>query len=272
MSIVRYFVVFVCLLCAGNSYGQMLGWELGGWIGGSNYFGDLNTNYRLNRIQLAGGVMGRYNFNERLCFRLGANLGSIKAFDSDSKNVYEQRRNLSFKSLIAEGMGDFEFNFLPYVHGHREYFYTPYVYLGLGWFYFNPKTKLDGTWYNLREFGTEGQFKGEEYNTIQTAIHYGLGFKIDLNYRWSINVEASARKIFTDYLDDVSKVYPDMGDLESQRGETAVMLSDRSEIPQIGQPGRQRGNGKKNDFYGMVGVGVMYYFGSIRCPAPGGGH
>ena len=44
----------------------MRGWEAGGQIGVSNYFGDLNTNWRLDRMHLAGGLNARYNFNDRL--------------------------------------------------------------------------------------------------------------------------------------------------------------------------------------------------------------
>lgn len=245
----------------------MRGWEAGGQIGVSNYFGDLNTNWRLNRLHLAGGLNARYNFNDRLALKFGLNAGSISADDADSKNIFEQRRNLSFRSIIADAALQFEFNFLPYIHGHREYWYTPYMFAGPSFFYFNPQAELDGTRYNLSQYGTEGQFRGEEYTTTQGAIAYGVGFKMDLSYRWSINVELSARKVFTDYLDDVSGNYADVRDIRAQRGIIGADLSDRSIEPKIGAPGRQRGNGKNNDSYMLLGIGLQYYFGSIRCPA-----
>ena len=248
------------------AYGQMKGWELGGWVGGSNYFGDLNTEWRINRTHPAGGIAVRYNFNDRLALRFGYAMGSISAYDSDSKNIFEQTRNLHFRSLIADGSAVLEFNFLSYVHGHKEYYYTPYVLVGPAFYYFNPQAQLNGTWYNLREYGTEGQFRGEEYNTTQAAIAYGLGMKIDLSYRWSLNFEISGRKLFTDYLDDVSGVYADVDDILAQRGEIAAALSDPSFEPKIGEAGKQRGNGKNNDMYVVAGVGLVYYFGQIRCP------
>lgn len=245
---------------------QMRGWEVGGWAGASNYFGDLNTSWRLNRLHAAGGVMARYNFNDRLAFRFGPSVGSISAYDSDSKNIYELRRNLSFKSLIVDAAAQFEFNFLPYVHGDRDYFFTPYMFGGTNFFYFNPKAELDGSTYALRDLGTEGQFHGEEYNTTQWGLVYGFGFKVDLSYRWSLDFALSGRRIFTDYLDDVHGVYADVRDISAQRGEIAAMLSDRSTEPQIGLPGRQRGNGKNNDTYVFASIGLNYYFGQIRCP------
>lgn len=268
MNQFRRSVIICGLVCASlNLFGQMRGWEAGAWLGTSNYFGDLNTNWRLNRVQLAGGLSARYNLNDRLCVRFGANAGSLSANDADSKNIYEKRRNLNFQTFIAEGTFLFEFNFLPYVHGHREYYYTPYVLLGPSVFYFNPKTELNGKTYKLRDYGTEGQFRGEEYNTMQGAIAYGIGFKIDLSYRWSLNVELSGRRLFSDYIDDVSGIYADPRDIRAQRGEIAEALADRSIEPKIGLAGRQRGNGKKNDTFVMAGVSILYYFGSIRCPA-----
>ncbi|TNE69200.1 MAG: hypothetical protein EP344_00635 [Bacteroidetes bacterium] len=255
------------LLLSGTAFAQMKGWELGGWAGASNYFGDLNTNYRVNRAHFAGGLLTRYNFNERLAIRFGASYGRISATDADSRNIYEQRRNLSFRSDIVDGAMLLEFNFLPYMHGHREYFYTPYVFAGPAIFYYQPQAELDGVWYNLPELGTEGQFRGDEYSTTQGAIAYGLGFKVDFSYRWSMTVELSARSVFTDYLDDVSGVYADWRDIRSLRGDIAAQLADRSGEPQIGEPGRQRGNGKNNDMYAFLGVSIQYYFGEIRCPS-----
>lgn len=245
------------------------GWETGGWLGTSAYFGDLNTEFNLVP-GLAGGLVGRYNFNDRICVKFSANYGSVRADDADSKISYQQTRNLHFRSNIFEGTSQLEFNFLPYVHGSRDQFYTPYLFAGISVFHFEPQAEYEGEWVDLRPLGTEGQFKGEEYSTFQGAIAYGAGFKIDLSYEWSLNFELSARRLFTDYLDDVSTVYPDFNDLGALHGQQAVDLSDPS-IPnaegiQLGAPGRQRGNSNNNDIYAFFGVGLVYYFGDIRCP------
>ncbi len=270
ISVVKKTLFTILFALSSFMASAQLGWEAGGWLGVSYYFGDLNTNFNLSRPGLAGGLIGRWNFNERLCLKLGANYGSVRAYDSDSDNSFERARNLSFKSTIIDGTAQFEFNFLPYIHGSRDQFYTPYLFAGFSVFYFNPKAEYNGEWVELRPLGTEGQFKGEEYYTAQGALTYGVGFKIDLSYEWSLNFELSARRAFTDYLDDVSTVYPDMDDVEALRGQIAVDLSDRSvvgpnETP-IGQPGRQRGDKNNNDSYAMFGIGLVYYFGDIRCP------
>ena len=257
------------------------GLEVGGWLGISNYFGDLNTNMRLNRIGPAGGIGFRYNFNERIAVKLSGNYGTVQGYDSDSPNIYERARNLHFKSQVADAGLQLDFNFLPYNHGSKDENWTPYLFLGMGVSYCNPKAKMDGDWYELRPFGTEGQFKGEEYYTVAGGWVYGAGFKIDLNYEWSLNIDISARRLFSDYLDDVSGRYPDAGNVEDLRGEFATRFIDRSgelfakdpdfftrnsiEYP-IGEEGRQRGNSGDKDTYVYFGIGIYYYFGDLKCP------
>ncbi len=262
------FLLFAFFLF-GSSLSAQQGWELGGWVGTSNYFGDLNTTFNVKEAGLAAGIIARYNFNTRICMKVTGNYLRVGGTDANSDNTFERTRNLNFRSDVWDGSFNFEFNFLNYVHGSRDEFFTPYLFAGFSIFQYNPTTELDGVTYELRAFGTEGQFRGEEYSTVSGGLNYGLGFKIDLSYRWSVNIELSGRKIFTDYLDDVSGVYPDFNDLESLRGDIAVALSDRSvgaEGVSVAQEGRQRGNGRKNDSYATLGVGIVYYFGSLKCP------
>lgn len=225
----------------------------------------------MSHINIAAGAAARYNFNERIAFKLSANYGNIAADDANSTNPFERSRNLSFQSILMDGAAQLEFNFLPYVHGDKEQFFTPYLFGGLGIFYFNPKTEYEGQLVELRPLGTEGQFKGEEYFSTAGSIVYGGGLKIDLSYEWSLNFMLSARKLMTDFVDDVSGTYPDVDDLENLRGQLAVELSNRSipidGVPEtLGNTGQQRGDSSNNDTYVFLGVGVMYYFGDLRCP------
>ncbi len=251
-----------------SSFAQK-GWETGAGLGMTHYFGDLNTDNEINAIGIGGKVFARYNFNNRIAWALGLHYGQISGSDENSENNFENLRNLSFRSNVGDITSHFEFNFLPYNHGSRDKFYTPYLFGGFNVYTYNPQAELDGVWHDLRPLGTEGQFIGEEYNTIDMGLTYGGGIKVSLSFEWSIEVELSARYLFTDYLDDVSTSYPDYDDLEGLRGELSVMLADRSvevaEVP-IGETGRQRGNSTDNDFYSFLTVNVVYYFGGITCP------
>jgi len=251
------------------------GWEAGVWLGTAAYFGDLNTSYNLSLPGPAGGVLGRFNFNNRLCLKFGVSAAQVRGDDAVSKNTFERARNLSFRSTVVEGAAQLEFNFLPYTHGSAEEFYTPYLFAGLNVFYYNPQANYQDAWVNLRPLGTEGQFKGEEYFSTSGGFVYGIGVKLDLSYEWSINVELGARTLFTDYIDDVSTVYADKEDLLRDRGAVAAALSDRSILlpgvndAQIGDPGTQRGSTSLSDSYVLLGVGVVYYFGDLKCPTYG---
>jgi opacity protein-like surface antigen len=271
---VKKIILFVAtFLCTTTWTTAQRGWEIGGWAGVSHYFGDLNTTADLSRPGFAGGGIARFNINERLCLKMSANYGYISANDKNSRNPFELRRNLNFRTNIFEGVGQFEFNFMPYNYFDKAQWFSPYLFGGFGVFNFNPQGKFNNTWYDLRPLGTEGQFPGEEYYTSQMAFVYGGGFKIAVSEVWSINFELSLRKLFTDYLDDVSKTYPNMNDVRKQHGAIAVSLSDPSIVaenqPKVGQFQRQRGDSRTNDMYTFFGVSLLYYFGDLRCPPVG---
>lgn len=244
--------------------------ELGFNAGVAYYFGDLNTQFDLSSPGIALNAYGRYNLDERVSLKLGFYYGRIKGDDSKSDNAFQQARNLNFFSDVWDGTLQLEFNFFPYIHGSKDRYFTPYIFGGLSAVHFNPKTKLDGTTYKLQEFGTEGQPVGDEYALFNIGIAYGGGLKWDLNYYWSMNVELSGRVLFTDYLDDVSTVYPDPLVQEAVRGPIGAALSDRSDPDapggKIGREGVQRGNSKNNDSYNFLSVGIAYYFGRVQCP------
>ncbi len=271
-------LLLIFLFLSSLSARAQYGWELGGQLGMGQYFGDLNTDYSLRSPGPAAAVLARYNLSNRWAVRLAGGYTRVRAADANSANVYERARNLSFRSDVIDGALGAEFNFLTYNHGSRDRFYTPYVFGGLLVSRFNPQAELDGTWVDLRDYGTEGQFAGEEYYNTSLGLNYGLGFKVDLSFEWSLNFEFSARQLFSDYLDDVSTVYPGAELLDQNgRGADAILLSDPSLIipgiteEKIGEPGRTRGNPNDNDAYATVGVSLMYYFGDLRCPTIGSG-
>ncbi len=251
------------------------GWEAGFWGGGSWYFGDLNTSLDLSKPGLAGGAVMRYNFNERVCFKMSANIGKVSGDDADSRNIFEQARNLSFQSRVMDGAAELEFNFLNYEHGSKDAWFTPYLSGGLMIHNFNPQTEYEGNLVDLQPLGTEGQFIGEEYKLTKLGLAYGGGFKMSLSYEWSLDVFVSARKLFTDYLDDVSTVYADPEDIAQFHDELGAELSDRSidilnvSAAEISAPGRQRGDSSTNDSYAYAGITLLYYFGDLRCPTYG---
>ncbi|MCS7074052.1 MAG: hypothetical protein NZ108_06260, partial [Bacteroidia bacterium] len=80
-----------------------------------------------------------------------------------------------------------------------------------------------------------------------------------------------ARKIFTDYLDDVSDKYAPRDQILAQMGPVAYQLADRSGYTLAGGSGFEandlRGNKNNADWYFHTNVNLTYIFGSKdKCP------
>ena len=168
---------------------------------------------------------------------------------------------------------EIEFNFLPFDGpegervraGSEKYYYTPYVFIGISLFSFNPQAEYNGTWYDLQPLGTEGQgtiayLDKEKYSLSQFSIPIGAGIKYDINKKVNFAVEWGIRKTFTDYIDDVSTTYANPVAISSEKGQVASRLSDQSLDldTKYGNVGRQRGNSKNNDFYAFAGIMVTF--------------
>src|SRR5947208_8943074 len=75
--------------------------EFGLSAGAAHYFGDLNTNARVNRPKLAVGAFFRKQFGNYVALRVGAHFAQLGYSDIYNKNnEYQQRRNLSFNTNI----------------------------------------------------------------------------------------------------------------------------------------------------------------------------
>lgn len=247
--------------------------EVGGWLGISNYFGDLNSEYSFSNIRPAGGAFYKYSIGPYIAFKGGLNVGYVAFKDANSDNPFPEVRNLSFRSRIYEASAHVEFNFTKYIPGNKNYFATPYLTLGVSVFNFNPEAEYEGTWYKLRDLGTEGQQNGdftgmEPYKLSQAAIPIGIGMKYWLRDRWNVGFEINYRFTFTDYLDDVSGTYVNPNILGP--ASVGAALADRSDevtTQPIGtENGRQRGDSISNDAYIFMGIFVTHTLYKNNCP------
>lgn len=240
-------------------------YELGGFAGVTNYSGDLHpTHMESGEYNIAYGLFGRLNMNRHFSAKISLTAGQISGTDRNSEASNGRRkRNLEFHSNIYELAVTGEYNFIPY-DLRKNHFAAFYAFGGLAGFYFNPTADYDGERYNLRDLGTEGQYlEGSSikpYSRFQIAIPMGLGTKFNLNDKSNIGLEFGFRKTFTDYLDDVSSVYPDMEAL-GEANPIAAALSYREadyfEVTQksLGNPeGQIRGNSNKKDWYFFMGA------------------
>jgi hypothetical protein len=256
------FVIFLLLLFFSfNSQAQT--WDLGGSVGASGYMGDLNPN---NPLQVSGvslGVFGSRNFDGYWSLKAKYTFGQIGADDNTSSNPQFRARNLSFRTTLNELSLVTEFNFLKYIPEIGQNRFTPFVYVGLGGVAYNPQATYEGHVYDLRPLKTEGESK--PYPGVAFSIPYGVGFKYNFSGKWNFIADIGYRNPSTDYLDDVSGVYPNKSKLSSP---LAQALSDRSGEETgvyIGSPGSQRGDGRPHDTYMFLSLSISFTFISTKC-------
>lgn len=245
--------------------------ELGIFLGGSYYIGDLNPTGHLNSLtRPAVGLVYRHNLGYRVSFAGTAMFGSVQGIDARTSSYEQQQRNLSFRSRIYELAARCEFNFIEYQIGDDKHSFTPFLFLGVSVFNFNPKASYGNQWVALQPLKTEGQSKG--YLRTQVSIPFGAGVKINLAKRIGLVAEWGMRKTFTDYLDDVSTVYADPAAL-ALNGPAAVALGDRS-LTATDNTGRQRGNPRNKDWYCFTGLTLTFQLSEKpkSCSAYGGHH
>lgn len=269
----RYIAIVLLVVLGATATAQSLlaRSEVGLVGGGMNYLGDLNDQSMFGKVSLAGGLVGRINIDTRWAVSFGGSYGHIEGGNPD----IVQRRNLSFRSYVAEGFVRGEFNFFPYgLHHGTQKRATPYIFCGIGLFKFNPQAlyvdSLSGqaTWYDLQPLATEGQGttaypERMKYQLMEVCMPFGIGYRWRLSPSVHLTVEYGWRKTWTDYLDDVSTTYvgaevlngPDGG------GQMAAILADRSgEVVSgyVNAPGIKRGDDSLPDWYSFFNVSLSF--------------
>ncbi|MDB5203503.1 MAG: hypothetical protein JWQ27_2912 [Ferruginibacter sp.] len=239
------------------------------YLGAANYQGDLQT----KRVTLQGakpavGLGLSYDISNHFIARTAFSFMQVTG--DDKRNTTKQgntARNLNFKTNILEGQLGVEYNILDLTNHSL----TPYVFAGVAVFHYDPFTfDSAGTKVFLQPLGTEGQGLSlypdrKLYKKTDFAIPFGGGLKLALSDRLQVGVELGLRKLFTDYLDDVSTTYADSAALFAGRGAQAVELSYRGDEIKggVGYPaaGTQRGSAKYKDWYYTTGFRISYLFG-----------
>ena len=254
----------------GNAQSYYTSTEFGVGLGGSQYFGDLNDNYGFHTVAPAGGIYARKHFNSYISVKAVANYTQVSYDDKYNSPLYQHLRNLNFTSDIYEFALQAEFNFFSFVTGDKYHRFTPFLTGGVGTFYYDPYTTLNGTKYSLQPLGTEGQYAGHadrKYTHYSPCFPIGAGIKLWIKGGLNLTIEVADRLTTTDYLDDVSTTYVGASSFKSKT--PGYYLQDRStEVDKkpIGINGKQRGNSSSYDQYLMAMVSISWHFLTYRCP------
>jgi len=260
-------------------------WHANLFGGISNYSGDLqNKMFTTDQSYGAIGASLQYDLTGHLSVLSGFNYGHVGAADKYNKPDL-QARNLSFQSNIFEWNVMAEYN----IFDISEKRFTPYVFAGIATFHFNPYAyDTLGRKVYLKPLSTEGEGlpqypDSKPYSLTQFAIPFGAGIKFRITDNVTLAYEVGFRKLFTDYLDDVSNRYVDQTILLNAKGPEAVEMAYRGNEVKNGSQtypvaGTVRGDPKSKDWYYFSGIRVSvainnpnhnmttYRKGVIDCP------
>jgi hypothetical protein len=256
--------IFFCLvLFSVTAKIQAQDFSITAFGGESNYQGDLQQKrFTFQEAHFAGGAGVMYKITDKLFARTGITFAKVSGNDAKSSYLPDVQRNLNFTSLITEVNVELEYD----IFSLDEYNATPYLFLGAAVFHFNPYTyDKEGNKVYLQPLGTEGEgfFDGrKKYALTQMAIPFGGGVKFSLSDNVHLGIEIGLRKLFTDYLDDVSTTYVSPTLLAAHNGAEAVELAFRGDElkPPLSYPeqGTVRGDPKSKDWYYFTGFTLSF--------------
>ena len=223
----RYtFIIVLSILSCHLSYSQI--YEVGVFIGGSNFIGDVGaTNYISPNQPVIGGVF-KWNRSPRHSYRVTVSYAKLEGHDAKSDDPRRMQRGYSFDTNLLEISAGMEFTFFDFdLHtGVRNM--TPYLYTGISAanhdnFYFNNGVQTD-----------------ENTSSWAYGIPMVLGFKTTVSDSFILAFEVGARYTFSDEIDGS---IPD-----------AVIRQSYS-----------FGNLNNNDWYTFSGITLTYTFGQNPC-------
>lgn len=257
--------ILIILIFPFNVFSQ--DWEVGVFLGGSNYQGDIAPKLILTETHTSGGMFIKWNLNSYFSTLIGITQGNISGKDANHDHL--EIRNLSFQSSIYELTAQMEFNFFPFAIGINPKNFTPYTFIGISLYRFEPRIQLGEEYIYLRPLDTEGRniTSDSRYSYYQPSIPIGGGFKFAITDKLNAGINLGYRYTFTDYLDDVSGTYFDQDLLKDEYGTLSANLSDRSgEIGKsIGFDGKQRGRSDVYDWYIFGGITISYKIRNSVC-------
>ena len=202
--------------------------EVGGHIGAMAYRGEVSQ-FSMNSAGIAAGMFLRQNWNEAFSSRYTATFGKISANDANSDDKFQKARNYNFSTRMFEFSAQAEYNFFPFRSPSYQQLWSPYLFAGLAYFRMTPGKNIN-----------------PDYSLNQGSIPFGVGAKFVIGENWNLAIEFSARKTFTDNLDDINPI-------------TTIPTQPRSVKGFTGNP-------YDKDMYFTSSFMIGYAIYKVRCP------
>ncbi|GGG33727.1 type IX secretion system protein PorG [Bizionia arctica] len=203
--------------------------ELGVFVGGSNFIGDVGATTYISPNQIAFGGVYKWNRSPRHSFRLSLLYTDLEINDLKSDDPKRQQRGYQLTNDLVEASLGIEFNFLDFDLHDGTKKATPYLYSG-----------ISVAHYDNFYFTQNGQLTSEGTSSFAFGIPMVLGFKYRFMGNFIIAAEIGARYTFSDEIDGSAPDY-------DHDANTAF------------------GNKYNNDWYMITGVTLTYTFGRKPC-------
>lgn len=162
--------------------------EVGVFLGGSNYIGDVGKTNYINPNELAFGLLYKWNKSPRHAWRISYTQSKITANDLDSKVPGRYKRGYDFENNIKEISAGLEFNFFDFNLHDFEKKLTPYIYTGLSYTNYDELYVINGETKTDINHGT-------------FSIPMTVGLKTNITPNFIVGFEVGARYTMTDNLD-----------------------------------------------------------------------
>ena len=201
--------------------------EVGVFLGGSNFIGDVGKTNYVAPNELAFGILYKWNKSPRHSYRFSYMQSTISGNDLDSEVPGRKQRGYKFKNEVKEFSVGLEFDFFDFnLHDGKKKI-TPYVCLGVSYFAYDEL------------FVINGQTK-KDYSTGVFGIPIIAGVKTNIADHWILATEVGVRYTYTDNLDGSNPKNANLQSLEF-------------------------GNVNSNDWYVFSGITLTYTFGNKPC-------
>lgn len=221
------FIAFLCFYL--HSKAQFH--ELGSFLGGGNYIGDIGATYFVFPENPTFGLVYKWNRTTRYSLRANAIIMNIEKSDYSPQDFARFNRRYRFKNQIMEFSLGGEVNYYDFnLHGNEKMI-APYLFLGVGFVRYNLFYHENKTLENI-DYG-----KG-----IDITLPAIVGVKANVSPFFILGLELGVRYTLTDNLDGSAPVTEDnlINDLKF-------------------------GNLQNNDWYVFTGLTISFTFGDLPC-------
>lgn len=182
--------------------------EVGGFLGGAGYLGDLNkSDWVSKEPKVAFGFLARYNLSDYIALRASYLYGKLSGRDSH----YSDRafRNFATTSPIHELTMQAEWHLWPLAQPRLPRFFkpsfSPFLFAGLGVAITHPQPDMENMIVPKPEFVKGAEIdRNTTFSSLHSTIPFGAGFKYRPHHQWTFTLEAGFRLTFSDYLDGIS--------------------------------------------------------------------